>query len=284
MKKIIIYLLIAASQNCLSEELTIIEKLAYNGTIANQEIFMSLTTRDNIIFGDYFYEKYKTPIHLQGKIENSEFSLREKTASSYAHINAKEINGKLTGTWTNGKNTHKLYATPQSRPYKSLIKEVILLNSGESEKTIRIHFNDKKNQEIMATTLTQQTLLIFEDFTFDGHPDMRILELEAGGNSSFIFFDYNPIQRKFTLSPPEIQKISSPKVQHYRKSILSLSKDGCCRYYASKLTPDEVRTAQYDYTTGSGSEKATNKTTKKSTEIKISKDYFEKNYINTEDF
>lgn len=65
---IILSMLITASHVGLAEEVSISEIRYYNGTIASQEIAMSLEFIGNNVTGKYIYKKYKKPIDVTGGV------------------------------------------------------------------------------------------------------------------------------------------------------------------------------------------------------------------------
>lgn len=280
MKKSILYLMSALSFNCLAEPLEINETIAYSGTLANQNVFMTLTNTSGKILGSYFYTKYKSPIALHGSILDSKLSLIENTTKGDAYIDAEIKEGTVTGTWQLKEKSHKIHAQALSKPYETIIKEVSLVEQDSTSKTLSIIFTNGKSQNIDVSILEQSTLIVFEDFTFDGYPDMRILELEAGGNSSFIYFVYDPVIEKYITSSPEISSLVNPKIFHSENIITSTSKDGCCSYHAKKILPKELHSASYDYDSKLGQEIITNKITGQESIKQINEKYFEEHYLN----
>ena len=73
--------------------------------------------------------------------------------------------------------------------------------------------------------------------------------------------------------------LSSPKVLHSEKAILSLSKDGCCRYIASKSVGNERHSAEFEYEKLTGVERVTDIKTNTTITNAINKEDFERKYI-----
>lgn len=280
MKKVILSLILTLPFNCLAETLEINETIAYSGTLANQNIFMTLsTTRDRVI-GSYFYTRYKTPIALHGSTSGSKLLLIEKTINGEAYIDADIKEGTLRGTWELKGKIHKVHAQALSKSHEAIVKEINILEQDITSRALSIIFKNGTNQNIDIPTLEQSTLIIFEDFTFDGYPDMRILELEAGGNSSFIYFEYDVSTGKYVTSSSEISHLVNPNIIHSEKIITSASKDGCCIYHAKKILAKELHSASYDYESKSGHVAIINKATRQETIKPISEKYFKDNYLN----
>lgn len=256
------------------------ETIAYSGKIGKQNIFMTLSTTSGKVFGSYFYTKYNSPIALSGSISDSKLLLTEETINSDAHISAQIKEGSIDGVWELDGKSHKIYSKALSRSYKAIIKKIDVSDEGNGNKVLSITFIDDARQDIEISILEEATSIIFEDFTFDGYPDMRILEVEAGGNSSFIYFDYDAQSRKFKASSNEINRLVSPRIFHSEKIIMSVSRDGCCIYHVIKISPEKVVSASYDFESKTGSEVIKNKGAGGDLERPIGEKYFEDNYLN----
>jgi hypothetical protein len=266
--------------SCLATTPEINETIAYSGRIGKQNIFMTLSTTSGKVFGSYFYTKYNSPITLSGGLSDSKLLLTEETINGDAYINAQIKEGSINGTWKLNGKSHKIHSKALSKSYETIIKKINVSNKDNENKSLSITFVDGTNQNIDISTLEKSPLIIFEDFTFDGYPDMRILEIEAGGNSSFIYFNYDAQSRKFKTSPNEISRLVSPKIFHSEKIIISTSRDGCCTYHAIKISPTEVISASYDFDSKTGSEVRKNKEAGSESKQLITEKYFEDNYLN----
>jgi hypothetical protein len=266
--------------SCLAVTPEINETIAYSGKIGKQNIFMTLSTASGKVFGNYFYTKYNSPITLSGSLSDSKLLLTEETINGNAYINAQIKEGSINGTWELNGKSHKIYSKALSKSYETIIKEIDVSDEGNENKILSITLIDGTSQNIEISTLEKSTSIIFEDFTFDGYPDMRILEVETGGNSSFIYFDYDAKNRKFKTSSNEISRLVSPKIFHSEKIIISTSRDGCCTYHAIKILPTEVLSASYDFESKTGSEIIKNKGTGSDLKQPITEKYFEDNYLN----
>lgn len=216
MKKFMLSLTLFISLHCLAETPETNEITAYIGTISNQQIFMTLNNKNGTVLGEYFYTRYKTPIALYGKITDSQLSLIERVANDDAYIEANTVEDTITGTWRHKEKTHKFHVKALSKSYKTIIKNLTITDQKNTGKTLNIIFKNDITQSIDIETLTQTTSIIFEDYTFDGYPDMRILEIEAGGNSSFIYFNYDVASGKY-LTAPRNQSFSKPQGLPQRK-------------------------------------------------------------------
>ncbi|WP_313025334.1 XAC2610-related protein [Pseudomonas lopnurensis] len=239
---------------------------------------MTLVNDGEKINGEYFYRKYKIPISLQGSIIDSTLSLTESTDRGKAYIKANISGNKIEGEWKNKNKSYEIHAQALSNSYKDLVTDIII-GGTETNRELKVIFKNGIIQDLSFDSLTSRPLIIFEDFTFDGQPDMRILELETSGNSSFSYFEYNSERKRFIGASPEISNLVSPRILHHEKTILSISRDGCCLYQAQKIQPNEYRLAEYDYDSKSGHEQIENLETKEKSSKPINKDYFEQNYL-----
>lgn len=279
MKKSIFYLMFFLPLNSLAGDLEISEIIAYGGTISNKNIIMTLSAQKGNVSGDYFYSKYKVSIPLHGSISDSKLHLVEKTLNGDAYIDAEKKEGTIDGTWELNGKAHKIHAQALSKSYEDIIKGVDVTKQDDPNKTLNIIFKNGINQSIDISTLEDSTLIIFEDFTFDGYPDMRVLELEAGGNSSFIYFEYDVTTGTYVNSSAEIRDLVNPRIIHSENTIMSTSRDGCCVYYVKKILPKESHFAIYDFESKSGHVTITNKATGDVSTKPIGEDYFEDNYL-----
>ena len=271
---IILSMLITASHVGLAEEVSISEIRYYNGTIASQEIAMSLEFIGNNVAGKYIYKKYKKPIDVTGGYKGKILNLVElHDGVAVANIHAVKNDAALEGAWQD-KKIYPFHVKSTSKSYKDLIKAI-----APSEKGITIYFKNGLNQEINAGTLTDSLSITFEDFTFDGYPDIRILELEGGGNSSYIYYEYDPGTLKYIKSAPEINGLVNPLVIHGKKLLAGFIKDGCCSYSVVTIDEHQIRRAEYNYVQGTGKERITDKLSKKVVERPISKEKFEVDYF-----
>jgi len=73
--------------------------------------------------------------------------------------------------------------------------------------------------------------------------------------------------------------LSSPKVLHSEKAILSLSRDGCCRYIAYKSVSNEKHSAEFEYEKLRGVERVTDVRTNTTITNSISQEEFEQKYL-----
>ncbi|MCJ8170929.1 XAC2610-related protein [Atopomonas sediminilitoris] len=256
------------------------ETIAYSGKIGKQNIFMTLSATSGKVFGSYFYTKYNSPITLRGSLSDSKLLLTEETINGDAHVSAQIKEGSIDGIWELNGKSYKIYSKALSRSYKDIIKKIDVSDEGNGNKILSITFIDDARQDIEISILEKSMSIIFEDFTFDGYPDMRILEIEAGGNSSFIYFDYDAQNRKFKASSNEISRLVSPRIFHSEKIIISVSRDGCCIYRVIKISPTKIISASYDFESETGSEVIKNKGAGSDLERPISEKYFEDNYMN----
>ncbi|MCG6542028.1 hypothetical protein MCB86_18295 [Pseudomonas sp. KSR10] len=267
-------MLIAASHAGLAKEVSISEIIYYNGTIASQEIAMSLEFIGSNVAGKYIYKKYKKPIDVTGGYNGKNINLAElHDGAVAANIHAIKKDAAFEGTWQD-KKTYYFHVKSASKSYKDLIKSI-----APSERGITIYFKNGLNQEIDAGTLTDSLSITFEDFTFDGYPDVRILELEGGGNSSYIYYEYDPSTLKYIKSAPEINGLINPLVIHGKKLLAGFIKDGCCSYSVVTIDEHQIRRAEYNYVQGAGKEKITDKYSQKVVERPISKEEFEVDYF-----
>lgn len=262
---------------CHAENISIKEILAYEGTIGESSIFMTLSENNGDIVGGYHYTKYGIAIPLRGSIKNNKVTLTEKTALGDAAITADINKISMQGIWKNGKNHHNFHASARSKSYTKLISHIDS-SSINGRTNIIITFADNRSQTFEVELLTDTLSIVFEDYNFDGFPDLRILESSIGANSSYIAWTYNPDKKIFEYSK-EISMLSNPKVLHSEKAILSLSRDGCCSYIASKLIGNEKHSATFEYEQLMGAEHINDDEAKKVISNPINQKYFEKKYV-----
>lgn len=279
MKKAIFSLMLAISFSCLAEVIEINETIAYSGAISGNNIFLTLSFKGEEVVGDYFYEKYKVPIALHGKLSGSELLLIEKTIKGEAYIGAEKKGGFISGAWSLNGRVHEVYVQALSKSYRDIVNEVKVLKQEGLVRTLLISFKNGAEQNIDVSVLEDEVLVIFEDFTFDGYPDMRVLELEAGGNSSFLYFDYDVSAGRYVSSSSEINDLVSPRIVHSKKAIISISRDGCCIYQAKKILPKELHFATYDFDSRSGYVNIINRVSGGVAKKPISEKQFEDDYL-----
>ena len=280
MRKNLFSLFFGISLNCSAEVIGVEEIIAYSGTISNSDVFFTLSYKDGQVAGNYFYEKYKVPIALNGSMSGVGLRLIEKTMNGDAHIDLEKKRGVINGEWVLGQKKYKVQAKALSRSYKELIDEVRVEAQGGADNNLIIKFTGGQKQSIRFSTLEQSVLIIFEDFTFDGYPDLRILELEVGGNSSFIYFDYDVATRQYVKSSAEIRALVSPRVIHSENSIISISRDGCCVYQVKKIMPNETHLARYDFDSKTGSLNISGRAGRGMTRKPITEKQFQDGYLN----
>lgn len=278
MKRIMVAILSLVYMHvCHAENMSVTEIIAYKGKIAGSDIFMTLSETEGDIVGGYRYTKYGTDIPVQGSIENNHMTLTERTAVSEAEITA-EINNQLVqGLWKSDSVSHSFHVSALSKSYKNLISGVEISKNNLST-DIAIKFLDGRSQNFEIETLTNTTLIVFEDLNFDGLPDLRVLESTTGPNRTYIAWTYEPSEKTFEYSE-EMSILSSPKVLHSEKAILSLSRDGCCRYIASKSVENEKHSAEFEYEKLIGVERVIDFKTNTTTTNSIRKEYFERKYL-----
>jgi hypothetical protein len=279
MKKIMLLLVLVIPFRCLAADPEISETIAYDGKIGGQNVFMTLSITNDSVFGSYFYKKYRSPIPLGGSVFGSKLMLTEVADNGGARIEAELKKDGIEGIWSLNEESHITKYKALSKSYLTIIDKIDVLRGDDENKILAITFVDGASQKIDLPLIEERTLIIFEDFTFDGYPDMRILELEAGGNSSFIYFDYNSAINKFESSSKEIGRLVDPKIFHDEKVIISVSRDGCCIYHAIKILPKEIRLANYDFESKVGSEITKDKSAQGESKRAISEKYFEENYL-----
>jgi len=279
MKKVITAVLsLAYLHVCHAETASVTEIIAYEGTVAGSGIFMTLSETDGDIIGGYHYKKYGTSIPLRGSIENSHITLIEKSTLGEAKISAELDNQLMIGTWKGSGISHSIHASALSKSYTNLINGIDISKNHQNT-NITIIFIDGRTQNLGVETLTDTTSIVFEDYNFDGFPDLRVLESSTGSNATYIAWTYEPSKKLFEYSE-EMSMLSSPKVLHSERAILSLSRDGCCRYIASKSVGHEKHFAEFEYEKLTGVERVTDLKTNTTTTRSISQKYFERKYLN----
>ncbi|WP_141099370.1 XAC2610-related protein [Pseudomonas nitroreducens] len=195
------------------------------------------------VTGRYIYEKYNSPIMLSGNANKESIKLTEDGGLFYL----RKIRGGMYGTWRNGKKTHEVKLKAASIPIREIVESV----SGNSEKIV-VKFYNGTSQEIAIEIAENLPRINFEDFNFDGFPDMEVLAVAGIANSSFLYYRYNQSEGRFVDSNREMGKINNPRISHTQKSVMGLSKDGCCDYKVILIEDKGESTASYDYSKGAG--------------------------------
>lgn len=234
MRNIVLLFALALAFRCFAGVPEISETIAYSGVIGGQDVFMTLSVSGEKVLGSYSYKKYGVPIPLSGNVIGSKLLLVEKTAGGDARIDVELKEGDIDGVWMRNGKLLDVECKALSKPYSVMIKKIDVLKREGKCSVLAISFVEGISQELMVSVMDERFLIIFEDFTFDGYPDMRVLEFEAGGNSSFIYFDYDAESKKFKLPSSGVGGLMESRVVHEEKAIVSISKDGCCIYYAKK--------------------------------------------------
>ncbi|MBD9631644.1 XAC2610-related protein [Pseudomonas sp. PDM19] len=195
MRERLIAILIAAATSLAahSEEPKISESLFYKGTINKSPISMMLRIQSNKASGRYIYDKYKIPIILSGEYNLNKITLADHDKERLALSSA---TGDLVGVWSDGKNSQKIWLTPQSKSYKSIIESVT-----GSPQEINIKFKGGAIQNIKLLIPEESLVINFEDFNFDGYPDFAVLAAGGITNSSYLYYAYDPKEKN---SPPYI--------------------------------------------------------------------------------
>lgn len=265
----------ATARPCWAEDMSITEITYYSGAIAQNQIAMILENNNGEVHGKYIRENEGPAVAVTGAYNGNILELIEKRDSTgTARINAqRKGSGKIEGTLKDEKR-YKFHATPSSKSYKETIDKI-----ASNEKSLIISLIKGADQIIPIDTLTDSLSITFEDFTFDGYADMRILELEAGGNSSYIYFEYIPATQKFIKAKPEIYNLINPMIIHGKKLITGLNKDGCCHYSATIIDDSNIYTADYDYISEKGTETVSNRASEALTTTSINKEVFEEKYL-----
>ncbi|MBT8767228.1 XAC2610-related protein [Metapseudomonas boanensis] len=238
---ILLYLL--SSLACSSEQ-KISETIFYRGFIARHPISMKLTFIENQVKGRYIYNKYENPINLSGKYRTKKLELSEAEGVSFI---LNENNGWFSGVWSDGTSSHKANLAPSSKPLRETIRSISV-----AADEVEIIFTEGMSQKISISSAEGLPKLEFEDFNFDGYPDMRILAVSGIPNSSYINYEYDPIKKAFISSRNEIKEINNPRVMHLRRTIMGFSKGGCCDYKYILISNDIHTVAEYDYIKESG--------------------------------
>ncbi len=278
MKRVITAVLsLAYLHVCHAETASVTEIIAYEGKVAGSEIFMTLSETDGDIVGGYHYKKYGTTIPLRGSIEKNHITLIEKSALGEAKISAELDNQLIKGTWKGDRISHSIHASALSKSYRNFINGIDV-SKNHPNTNIAIKFIDGRTQNLEIETLTDTTSIVFEDYNFDGFPDLRVIESSTGSNTTYIAWTYEPSKKAFEYSE-EMSMLSSPKVLHSERAILSLSRDGCCRYIASKSVDNEKHSAEFEYDRLKGVERVTDFKTNTTTTNPIRQKYFEQKYI-----
>lgn len=257
-------------------DINLIERTYYTGTIGLNKIAMILETTNTEVRGQYIdIEANDTPTHVSGTSDKHTLSLEEiRNGVVTAKINAqKKDSGQFEGVWE-GRNKRQFHITASSTSYKEQIEKI-----SSNETSLIINPKSGPDQIIPINVLADTLSVIFEDFTFDGYTDMRVLELEAGGNESYIYFEYIPTTRTFSKASPEISSLTNPSVIYGKHLVTGLNKNGCCNYLATLIDANNIYRAEYDYLSESGNERITGRASGLVTEASISKEAFEQNYL-----
>lgn len=280
MKWIILFLSIALTKLCFAEDLKLIERFPIQGKIGNQEIFMTLTKEDNLIYGSYYYKNYKTPINLTGKLTYNSLNLIENEGKVEAQIHAKiDEKSNIIGKWS-GNREYNFTGKILTYLSKSMLEKAALKVNGDAEYYLLVFLKNKKIQEIPLEIEPDTKSIYLEDFNFDGYPDLQVPEITSGANSSYTIYIYNPEKEEYELAPKEIRNLTNPKVNHDSKEIKSIIRENCCSYAAQIMTPSITKKSEFDYLKGKGTETIFDINRNLKTKKLISKEYFERIYMN----
>lgn len=268
--------LIMVTDSSSAEDLVISEIIHYTGTIGNVGTSIVLEQTNNSVRGNLRYiNSDDSPIMLAGSLKKQNINLKALRDNSVtARIKAEiKDDGMIDGTWE-GEERHQIQIAPSSKSFNETIIDI-----GLNGTSLIVMPKNGPEQIIPISVLTDSVSVVFEDFTFDGYADMRILELEAGGNSSYIYFEYLPSANAFVKARAEISNLTNPLVIHGKKLITGLIKDGCCRYSATIVDAGKTYSAEYDYLSESGKEIITDSASGLKSQAPITKQVFEENYL-----
>lgn len=205
----------------MADALPVSETIFYRGVISGNPVSMTLTVSDGAVAGRYIYEKYNSPIMLSGSADKDGIELMEEGGL----FDLRKDRGGMYGVWSNGKKTYEVKLKAASVSVREVVESV----SGDSEKIV-VKFYNGASQEIPIEIAENLPRINFEDFNFDGFPDMEVLAVAGIANSSFLYYRYSPGEGRFVDSNKEMGSVNNPKVTHSRKSVMGFSKDGCCYY------------------------------------------------------
>lgn len=163
---------------------------SYNlkGTIGSLFVTMKLDFNEKKIVGSYYYDKYKSPIFLNGMIEGNNLTIREKNGEFKGYFNKEEFKGYWVNN--NGKNIEfnfnvkaddEFYSNNYQKTIKGVEVKIDLLSYKENDdigKLINryllesisgkkyVNLAEKSNLNIIKTIET-----FHEDFTEECYED-----------------------------------------------------------------------------------------------------------------
>jgi hypothetical protein len=270
-KRILWGLSVGVCLPALAGEASVNEVSFYKGEVGSSPVRMSLRVSNGVVSGRYIYDKYNTPILLSGEIKLGGVFLREGDAKKFSLLQKGE---SLNGVWSDGVSIYAVNLREEGESYKDIIECI----SGSTEKLI-IKFRSGMVQEIPISIAEDSLNLIFEDFNFDGFPDLRVLAAGGISNSTYLYYEYDPAGRRFVQSSNRMDEVNNPKVMHARKIVAGLSREGCCSYKIILIGKNSELTAAYDYSKNSGYKVYATHGEKKGIREGISRSYFEKNFM-----
>jgi len=188
---------------------------SYSGTLGKYPITIVM-----FHYGDgdsrayYVYNKFDTPIVINGRLENGELSLFEKdntgkNSATLVFKNFKESDETIYGKWIN---------TDKSKTYPISLKKDFDLDYGDdivwesreliqSQSTRNHYFIFQKKTDKLIQTITLDCQLFgidnvtIGDFNFDGLEDFSVFESSyAGPNTSSIYILRNVNSEKYKVS------------------------------------------------------------------------------------
>jgi hypothetical protein len=144
---------------------------------------------------------------------------------------------------------------------------------------IIIVFANGQIQRWPIEVLENSVLFSFEDFNFDGFPDIKILSIGGIANSAYVYYTYNPGLERFEPSGYPMDEITNPKIIHSKKIVAGVSRANYYIYIVKKIDGSNLYTAEFDYEKKQGMEKVQRDNCWEERSNPISKDEFEKHYM-----
>ncbi|MGB1204067.1 MAG: XAC2610-related protein [Chitinophagales bacterium] len=229
---------------------SLLAQIGYSGFINKYPItLVSDAYSDGVVKAIYAYNKYDTPIPIQGILKENRLELYEKDENGlvvaiFTFENFDVAAPQLLGTWTNRK-TQKTLDVQLSKDFdvedKESWEEIELLQeasnkyhyfkllitkeSGVSSVKIFEKGTDKLFQsfEVKSARLGLNNVLI-DDYNFDGINDFSVfLQNFAGPNTSSAYFLKNPKTRQYFLSNI---KGTSLEFNHEEETIIERNSSG----------------------------------------------------------
>ncbi len=222
----------------------------YTGALNDKYMLgMNIIFENDRTYGAYRYATQKEFISFRGSFgSDNKFKLEESTytekdgAQVTGYFEGERIGNDLKGTWFNKDRTKSFpfTLTEDAKPYKGWI----FTDNAKKEEGFYVMSNiyiwnaqgqlHQTLSDFQCTSDTENTIEI-EDLNFDGHMDIRVLEMSGSVNAPYIYWLYDPREDVFVRNE-ELAGITSPEVDVMGKEIISRWRSGAASYGTDHYT------------------------------------------------